>query len=61
MATFKTKKELKEFIRKSIPIAVRPVRKAKTIFVAPFRSANAERLVIDSIVDDLWEEINKNK
>lgn len=46
---FSSEDELKRFIKMHIPIAIRPTRAAKTMFISPFSSANAENVVIDTL------------
>lgn len=52
---FASKETLKEFIEINLPFAVRPTRKAKTVFVAPFTSNNARDICINSIVENLMK------
>ena len=50
-AHFSSENELRTFIQMHLPIAVRPTKPAKTIFVSPFTSHNAEKVVVDSLVE----------
>ena len=52
---FASKETLKEFIEVNLPFAVRPTKKAKTFFVAPFTSSNARSICINAIIDSLMK------
>jgi hypothetical protein len=58
---FKTKKHLTYFIRTNIPFAVKPKRKANTVFVDVFTSGHAMQTVIETLADRLWEEMAQPK
>ena len=47
---FSSKEELAKHIEMHMPFAVRPTKKAKTVFINPFTSYNARQLCIESIV-----------
>lgn len=55
LISFKSKGELKLHIQTHMPIAVKPTRKAKTVFVDPFTSASARDICIDAIVDSFFK------
>lgn len=50
---FSSEEELDKHIQMHMPFAVRPTKKAKTVFVNPFTSHNARELCISSIVKSL--------
>ena len=50
-ASFSSKEELRTFIQMHLPIAIRPTKPAKTMFVSPFTSHNSEKVVVDSLVE----------
>ena len=50
---FSSKEELAKHIQMNMPLAVKPTKKAKTVFVNPFTSNNARKICIDCVVDSL--------
>lgn len=50
---FSSKEELAKHIQMNMPLAVKPTKKAKTVFINPFTSENARQTCIDSIVNSL--------
>lgn len=50
-ARFSSETELRTFIQMHLPIAIRPTKPAKTMFVGAFTSANAEKVVVDALVE----------
>ena len=50
---FSSKEQLQSYITTHIPIAVKPIKPAKTTFVNPFTSNNARQIVEDAIVECL--------
>jgi hypothetical protein len=51
MPRFSSKEELREFIQLHFPIAIKPKKPAKTMFISPVTSANAQKVIIDCLVD----------
>ena len=51
--SFSSKEELAGYIQMHMPIAIKPLKKAKTVFVNPFTSENARQICINSIVECL--------
>ena len=47
------KANLRQIIEWSIPIAIKPTKPAKTMFIPPFTSANAQQVVVDTLVEQL--------
>lgn len=56
----KTEEDAKEWIALNIPIAIKPIREAKTTYVEPFKSQNAFNTVVDSLGAKLFKELNKD-
>jgi len=50
-ARFSSENELRTFIQMHLPIAIKPTKPAKTMFVGAFTSANAEKVVVDCLVE----------
>jgi hypothetical protein len=50
---FSSKEELAKHIQMNMPFAVKPTKKAKTVYVNPFTSKKARQICIDSIVECL--------
>ena len=50
---FSSKEELAKHIEMNMPFAVKPTKKAKTVYISPFTSVNARQICINSIVESL--------
>ncbi len=50
---FSSREELVKHIQMNMPFAVKPTKKAKTVYINPFTSSNARQICIDCIVDSL--------
>jgi len=53
MILFHSKEELTKHIQNNMPIAIRPTKKSKTMYIDPFTSNNARKICIDAIVKSL--------
>jgi hypothetical protein len=51
MPRFSSKEELRTFIQWHFPIAIKPTKPAKTMFISPVTSTNAQNVIIDCLVD----------
>ena len=58
MILFHSKEELTKHIQNNMPIAIRPTKKSKTMYIDPFTSNNARKICIDAIVKSLERKIN---
>ena len=47
-----------KWVRLHTPIAIKPIKKAKTMFIAPFTSANAEDVVTKCLGEELYKQLN---
>jgi len=47
-----------KWVRLHTPIAIKPIKKAKTRLVAPFTSANAEDVVTKHLGEELYKQLN---
>ena len=55
---FNSEREALDFINIHIPLAIKPINKtAKTMFVSPFSSANAQKIVIESLAKSLFNDL----
>ena len=50
---FSSKEELAKHIQMNMPFAVKPTKKAKTVYINPFTSSKARQICIDCIVESL--------
>lgn len=55
MNPFNSKEECSTWVSVHTPFAIKPIRKAKTIFIFPFSSVNAMVKVTESITEDLYK------
>jgi hypothetical protein len=53
---FTSIEELAKHIQMNMPLAIRPTKKAKTVFVNPFISGKAREICIDAIVKNLMKQ-----
>jgi hypothetical protein len=58
---FESKDQLRLFLEWKVPLGIKPLRPAKTMFVDPFSSRNAKEVVLDSLVDALWDDVKIEK
>ena len=49
-----------KWVRLHTPIVIKPIRKAKTVFVAPFTSANASDVVTKHLGEELFKQLKQN-
>jgi len=55
---FTDKEELSIFIKRNIPILVKPKRKTKARYANVFTSNNAFNVTIDELTNKLWDKIS---
>ena len=55
----KTIEDCRNWVKEHIPFAVKPVKKAKTMFIYPFKSSNAEEVIINHLAQKLFELLNE--
>ena len=55
-----SEKDCIKWVRLHIPIVIKPIRKAKTVFVAPFTSANASDVVTKHLGEELFKQLKQN-
>ena len=48
-----------KWVRENTPFAISPLRKAKTMLIYPFKSANAFNIVTRRIAVELYKELQK--
>ena len=51
-------KDCIKWVRLHTPIVIKPIRKAKTVFIAPFTSANASDVVTKHLGEELYKKLN---
>jgi len=61
MTKFKSEEELKVWIARNIPFAVRPTKRSKYPMVPAFATAHAQQQVINHLTEALWTKLNEDE
>lgn len=56
---FNSTEDLKTFLELNIPFAIKPTRPAKTTFINPFTSANAQNVIVEALTEALIKHSKK--
>ena len=48
-----------KWVRANTPFAIKPLRKAKTMLIYPFKSVNAFNVITRRIAEELYKELQK--
>lgn len=56
---FETREEVESFLLRHMPLAIKPKKEAKTMFVSPFTSNHAGTTVLTVLTDAIWLRQNQ--